>query len=96
MVREKKSGIVFLLETKLKTNRMEAVKRRMGFDGCFVVEAEGRKAGLALLWKYKNEVEILNFSRWHINAWISEDDGKSKWLLTAFYGHPNIRKKKES
>lgn len=72
------------------------MKRRMGFDGCFVVEAEGKKCGLNLLWKYENEVKIINFSRWHINAWVSEDGSKSKWLLTSFYGHLNMGKRKKS
>lgn len=31
-----------------------------------------------------------------MNAWISEDDDKSKWLLTTFYGHPDRGKRKES
>lgn len=42
--------------------KFEVVKRKLGFDGCFVVDSIGRKEGLALLWRNEIEVEIHNFS----------------------------------
>jgi hypothetical protein len=35
MVRAKKPGLVFLMETKLKRQRMELVKIKLGFDELF-------------------------------------------------------------
>lgn len=96
MMEEKKPIIVFLTETKLNLSIIETVKRRMGFDECLVVEAEGKKGVLALLWKYENEVEITNFFTCHINACVLDDRSNSKWLLTSFYGHLDTEKKKES
>ncbi|KAF5445202.1 hypothetical protein F2P56_034269 [Juglans regia] len=38
-------------------------------------------------------VEIINFSQWHINAMVKNDNGK-EWLFTGFYGHPEAAKRK--
>lgn len=49
MVRGKKPKIVSLIETSLNLEEFEGLKRRMGFEGCFVVELMGKRGGLALL-----------------------------------------------
>ena len=38
--------------------RVKMVKRRLWFSECHVVEAEGIRGGLALLWRAREEVEI--------------------------------------
>ena len=50
--------MVFLIETKAKTRRMEGIKNRIGLTNGLIVSCVGRKGGLAsycglerLIWK---------------------------------------------
>ncbi|XP_059436088.1 uncharacterized protein LOC132169016 [Corylus avellana] len=95
IVREKKPNVVFLMETKLCNTRMERVRLQLGFDNMFVVDSVGRSGGLALMWQYDSGVEILNFSRRHINAKVSSHSDGVPWKLTGFYGQPNASKRME-
>lgn len=86
---DKLSRIVFLMKTKVKSIKMEYVKRRLGFDGCFSVNALGRKECFTLLWKKKSWIHIFNFSQYHIYAWVEVEDSLYKWMIIGFYGEPN-------
>ncbi|XP_042964510.1 uncharacterized protein LOC122298707 [Carya illinoinensis] len=96
MAKEKRPNIVFLMETKINSDRCGRVKRRLKFDGCFTVEPVGRKGGLALMWDCDTYVEVLNYSLRHISAWITVEEGRRKWLLTGFYGEPEVNKREEA
>lgn len=50
MVKEKKPVLVFLMETKLRQNKMEAVRHKLGFQCLFVVDCVGQSGRLAMLW----------------------------------------------
>jgi hypothetical protein len=63
MVREKRPMMVFLMETKLWTQKMEIIHYKMGFSNLFVVDSVGKSGGLALFWGDDIEVEIQNFSQ---------------------------------
>jgi exonuclease III len=45
MIREKKPNVVFLMETKLRSNKMVLMKYKMGFHNVFVVDC-GKKRRL--------------------------------------------------
>jgi exonuclease III len=49
LVKEKKPNIVFLMETKLRANKMEKVQSQLGFEHMLVVDCVGKSGGLALL-----------------------------------------------
>lgn len=70
--------MVHLMETKLDANRMENVKRRLGFHGCFAIEAVGRKGELALMQRKEASVEIHNYTQMHISAWIVDESEHAK------------------
>lgn len=74
MVIDKKLCFIFLIETLCMHKPMEKIRSLLGFEGLFVVNPVGRSGGLAILWKRKNSLEIFNYSRFHINAVISEED----------------------
>ncbi|KAG6624127.1 hypothetical protein CIPAW_16G004600 [Carya illinoinensis] len=93
LVKDKKPKIVFLMETKQLTKKFDAIKRKLGFIGCFVVDARGCSGGLALLWNQDVNLEVLNFTQHHISVWLMSDDGVRKWMLTGFYGHPKVSKR---
>jgi exonuclease III len=96
LVRDKRPTFLFLMETKSSKSKMEFLRVKLGFDGLFVVDPVGRSGGLCLLWKEKDEVEIQNYTRRHINAIIKHSDNTSPWRFTGFYGHPNPAKRHES
>jgi hypothetical protein len=58
MVREKKPLMVFLMETKLRSAKVELFRVQMGFGGVFVVDSVGRSGGLALFWREEVDVTI--------------------------------------
>jgi exonuclease III len=96
MVKEKKPNIVFLMETKLRSEKMERVRVQLGFEHMFVVDSVGKSGGLALFWAVDIGVEIQNYSRRHISAKVCSSPNKPQWKLTGFYGHPNPSKRKEA
>lgn len=49
-------SVIFLSETKTNENKMEYVRKVLGFDGCVEVDVLGFTGGLAVLWK--NEMNI--------------------------------------
>jgi exonuclease III len=85
MVKEKRPEVVFLIETKCRSAKMEQIRVRIGFEGLFVVDLIGKSGGLALLWRESNTLEIQNYSRWHINAVMKEFEGRgtmeTNWVL---------------
>lgn len=59
--------VVFLVETKLVTNKIELIKKRLMFDECVVLEPRSISGGMALLWKGEAGVELINYSTHHIS-----------------------------
>lgn len=92
MVKEKRPNLVFLMETKLRRNKMENTLINLGFANMFVVEYVGKSGGLALLWEDGYEMEIQYFSRRHINAIVHCRHLAVKWKFTGFHGHPKATK----
>lgn len=52
--------MVFLIETSIKKNKLEVVRRKIGFDGCFGVDSIGRNRSLAVMWKAKINFELFS------------------------------------
>jgi hypothetical protein len=73
LVKDKRPSMVFLIETKLRSKKMERIRQRTNFNNVFVVESVGRSRGLALLWSEGDEVVIQNYSCRHINARVKLD-----------------------
>jgi len=49
-ITQHKPSIVVLLETHISGTRADTVCRKLGFQGCFRVEAQGFSGGIWLLW----------------------------------------------
>ena len=77
MVKKFNPQVIFLIETKRKILEMDWLRARWKFDRCFVVEGIGKGGSLALLWMEERKVEIRSFSKYHIDARIS-DTGAEK------------------
>jgi hypothetical protein len=96
LVKEKKPKMVFLMETKLPSHRMESIRIRTGFDSVFVVDNVGQSGGLSLMWSSDTKVEIQNYSRRHVNAIVQTEANEIVWKLTGFYGNPEAYKRHEA
>lgn len=77
--------IIFLYETKLHTVEFDKIKRRCECETCFVVNAMGRRGGLALMWKSDWDVNIQSYSANHIDTLVTLEVRNKLWV-TGFYG----------
>ena len=61
-----------------------------------MVDCVGQSGGLAMLWMAEAQIDILNFSRRHINIIVQSSlSGIIPWKLMGFYGHPVANKRDE-
>ena len=88
--------IVFLMETNSKKNRMERIKNRIGFANGLIVPSVGKSGGIALLWTREISLEVKSYTRFHVDAVITEASSDYKWRITGFYGHPETHKRYKS
>ena len=95
LVRQKVPKILFLMETKLSVREMEPIKTELGYPSMLAVSNEGRKGGLALLWKAEVVVDTQTYSPNHIDA-ITHTQGTPAWRLTGIYGHSEEERKAET
>lgn len=58
LVHQRKLVLLFLMETMSKNNKMQAIKRKLGWHRCFTVDPLGRGGGLALLLKDNISVTV--------------------------------------
>ncbi|GMN63226.1 hypothetical protein TIFTF001_032293 [Ficus carica] len=65
--------MVFLSETKLFGQRAANLRKRLGFDGMFYVNCEGRSGGLALLWRDAWQVHFRSSACSHIDVDVISD-----------------------
>ncbi|XP_062171134.1 uncharacterized protein LOC133876926 [Alnus glutinosa] len=96
LVKEKNPSFVFLMETFCSKSYMEKIRCRLGFESLFVVDPVGRSGGLALFWRNSTGLKIYNYSRYHIQAIVKNNEGRDFWKLMGFYGHPNRARRGES
>jgi hypothetical protein len=61
-VKEKKPTFLFLIETRLRNSKMQALRVNLGFEWMLTMEPVGTGRGLAFLWMNSREVEVLNYS----------------------------------
>lgn len=59
------------------------------------MNCEGQIGGLAIFWSKDVNVEIVSYSKNHIDAWITNLKLHSRCHLIAVYGHPESSTKKE-
>jgi hypothetical protein len=95
MIKKKRPSLVFLMETKLRSNKMEWIHCKLEFKNLFAVDSVGKGGGLALFWNEDVEVDIKIFSSRHINRVVTTPLVDQQWKFTGFYGHPNVSKQKE-
>uniref|UniRef100_A0A803QCP7 Reverse transcriptase n=1 Tax=Cannabis sativa TaxID=3483 RepID=A0A803QCP7_CANSA len=80
--------MVFISEWRLNKVHAETLRVKLGFSGCFVVEARGKSGGVSLFWSMDVETQVLSFSPFHIDSFIRMEEGQW-WRFTGFYGDPD-------
>jgi hypothetical protein len=67
---------------------MEGLKGTLGFDYAYGVGSSGRSGGLCVYWKENTQMELRNFSKYHIDMKVIEH-GKDPYRITFWYGEAN-------
>lgn len=75
-------ALLFLSETKLKSDRAQDLMYRLGYAHAFGVSCTGLSGGLALFWNN--------------NMVVEEGCSNKMWWFTGFYGQPHPENRKES
>lgn len=65
---------------------MQTLKMSFSFHNVFVVDCIGLSGGLALFWKYSVNLNIVSYSKVHIDTVIECQDKSFKF--TGLYGEP--------
>ncbi|XP_074352813.1 uncharacterized protein LOC141691964 [Apium graveolens] len=87
VIRQTRTNFVFLCETLCRKEKMDWLCSKLGYDGVFVVDVQGRSGGLALMWRDVDQVSLKSYSQNHIDIEVSMS-GIAPWRLTGFYGEP--------
>ncbi|KAL5550204.1 hypothetical protein UlMin_000380 [Ulmus minor] len=94
-VRKFSPDIVFLLESKLFSNQIPGLARKLGFSNFYGVDKVGFSGGLVLFWKDHIVVKINSAARFYIDAFISSSD-IIPWRFSGIYGDPNPNQRKNT
>ncbi|GMI96865.1 hypothetical protein HRI_003355800 [Hibiscus trionum] len=95
-LREFSPALIFLIETKLHSSKMERVRRKFGYRNGIDVSSTGRSVGLSLGWKDNVKVSLRSFSTRHIDVLIEADSDGVSWHFTGFYGAPETNNSQAS
>lgn len=88
LVKTEMPKIVFLSETCLDDSNISFLKSILGFENGIGIGRKGHGGGIALMWRIDAKVQVLSYSRFHIDARIG--DVVNNWRLTGFYGRLEI------
>ncbi|CAM8882672.1 unnamed protein product [Rhodiola kirilowii] len=93
MVRSYKPQLVSLIETKMNEERVERIRRRLGFTHGLAVDCQGRSGGLAIWWADDVDLTVKSYSMNHIDCIV---DLSERIHFTVFYGNPVTHRRSES
>lgn len=96
LVREKRPAIVFLMETKVQHKSMERIKLKLRLMHGLMINPIRLKRGLEILWDQANDLEVINYSSFHIHTKIINLANAQCWFLIGFYGNPETSKRQNS
>ncbi|XVF67744.1 hypothetical protein PTKIN_Ptkin10aG0146700 [Pterospermum kingtungense] len=87
LIRVHRPDMVLLFETLVHINKLEEIRVKIQFEGCFSVDCVGHSGGIGVLWKSKAQVSLLNFSQNHVNLEVNDKE-RGLVRVTGFYGFP--------
>jgi exonuclease III len=80
--------LLFLCETRQKSERVEKLKRRLGLTGFVGCDSDGMSGGVALFWHDSIVVQVKEVTPRFIDVHVREDDTAPVWHATFVYGEP--------
>ncbi|XP_071722565.1 uncharacterized protein [Rutidosis leptorrhynchoides] len=85
-------SLIFVSKTKKLASELDYIRNRLQLSGCFAVDRDlnrtGFNGGLALMWADDVTVDIMYFSKNHIDVVVDQ-----KWRITGIYGWPKAKNK---
>ncbi|GMJ06057.1 hypothetical protein HRI_004274900 [Hibiscus trionum] len=82
MLRDVNPAVVFLIETKLQSARMEGIRKLCGYNNGIDVASIGRSGGLSMAWRTNSQIRVLSYSERHIDILFEEDADGVTWRCT--------------
>lgn len=87
--------VVFLFETLVNTNKIDFLRRKLGFADAFAMDCTGHSGGVAVLWRNSNSISVSNFNNNFITVKVIENN-VAVWRLSSFYSYPERSRQKAS
>ncbi|KAF9589899.1 hypothetical protein IFM89_029262 [Coptis chinensis] len=88
LISKENPDIIFLSETKSKSQHMQYLSNILNYPFFFSIPAINSAGGLCLMWKAGLHVNILNSSLNHITTSITYGNLHIPWTACFFYGSP--------
>lgn len=88
-------SILFLIETRARSSRVEHTRTKLGYHNSHVVEPAGLSGGLCLLWNKDVEIEVIEESQNFIHTIITPKEEVIGWQCTFVYGDPKPSRRKQ-
>ncbi|XP_074337382.1 uncharacterized protein LOC141674570 [Apium graveolens] len=71
-----------------KKEKVEQVRKAIGFEGAFAVDCQGLSGGIAMFWRNQNGITLQSYSNKHVDIIVAVH-GWRKFRLTGLYGEPD-------
>ena len=88
------------METRLKGDEFQNIKRRSGFEGCLTVYCRGAKreraGSLTLLWKEGILLSINSYCLNHIGGSVNDENDQQEWFFSGIYGNSEEHNKRKT
>lgn len=72
LARQFAPSIVCILETQIEGTRVESLADNLGYNNSFAVSSSGRSGGLGIFWNDEIKVEVIGYSKYHIDVLVDE------------------------
>ena len=72
LTRQLAPSIVCIVETQIEGSRVENMVGSLNFNKSFAVSSSGRSGGLGIFWNEEIKLEVLGYSKYHIDALVGE------------------------
>ena len=86
-------SLVFLMETRVKKEKVERWKRRLNFQNEWYEEAVGQGGGLAVWWNDSDQIQVISSNKNMIHLKIDKGMGMDGGFLTLVYGPPKEKER---
>ena len=77
--------LLCIVETQIEGSRVENLAGTLGYDNVYAFDCEGRSGGIGLFLNDEIKIEILGYSRYHLDVSV-EEEGHDAWRMTCVYG----------